>query len=128
EIARALEQQAGVIVMDEPTSALGESEALRLVARVRELANEGKAIVYISHRMQEIFRVADRISVLCDGQCVLSAPASELDQEKLVRAMLGRDLASAVRREPSVRSETALAVRGLTLADRAHLGRHLLRD
>jgi ABC-type sugar transport system ATPase subunit len=87
EIGRALAQGARVIVMDEPTSALGEQEVERLFARIRALSERGTAIVYISHRMDEIFSLADRISVLRDGRRVLTAPAGELDPGALIEAM-----------------------------------------
>jgi ABC-type sugar transport system ATPase subunit len=90
EIARALLRGARVIVMDEPTSALGEAEAERLFSRIGELVRRGAGVVYISHRMEEIFRLADRISVLRDGRLVLGCAAAELDRERLVRAMIGR--------------------------------------
>jgi ribose transport system ATP-binding protein len=90
EIARALAREASVLVMDEPTSALSESEAERLFARLDELVRRGTSVIYISHRLHEIERVADRITVLRDGRCVLSAPAADVSREALVTAMLGR--------------------------------------
>jgi ribose transport system ATP-binding protein len=90
EIARALAREASVLVMDEPTSALSESEAERLFARLDELVRRGTSVIYISHRLHEIERVASRITVLRDGQRVLTKPAAELGREALVTAMLGR--------------------------------------
>jgi ABC-type sugar transport system ATPase subunit len=92
EIARALSRDASVLVMDEPTSALSEAEAERLFERLDELVRRGTSVVYISHRMPEIERVADRITVLRDGRRVLSAPAAELSRDALVGAMLGRSV------------------------------------
>ena len=90
EIARALAQDARVWILDEPTSALSEPEADRLMARVERLAEEGRGVVYISHRMEENDRLADRITVLCDGRVVASRPANELPREELVALMMGR--------------------------------------
>jgi ribose transport system ATP-binding protein len=93
EIARALSRRADVLVMDEPTSALSEPEADRLFERLEELVAAGTSVVYISHRLHEIERVADRITVLRDGRRVLSEPFACMSREALVTAMLGRAVA-----------------------------------
>jgi ABC-type sugar transport system ATPase subunit len=93
EIARALDADARVLVMDEPTSALSEREAARLFSVVERLRAAGTSVLYISHRMQEIYRLADRISVLRDGERVLTSAAAELSRDALVQALLGRTLA-----------------------------------
>ncbi|MCC6898319.1 MAG: sugar ABC transporter ATP-binding protein [Polyangiaceae bacterium] len=92
EVARALRRAASVLVLDEPTSSLAEPEAERLFQLIAELRAQGKGVVFISHRLDEIFRVADRISVLRDGRVVFSGPASELDEASLVEKMAGRPL------------------------------------
>jgi ABC-type sugar transport system ATPase subunit len=92
EIARALARDASVVVFDEPTSALGEQEVEALFRRIRELRARGRGIVYITHKMEEIYRLADRITVLRDGAVVRTAAASELPPRKMVRLMVGRDL------------------------------------
>ncbi len=79
--------------MDEPTAALDRVDADRLLDLVRKLSAEGVAIVYISHRMSEIQAVADRVTVLKDGRTVMTAPLAEAPTSRLVRAMVGRDLA-----------------------------------
>ena len=89
EIGRALAQDARVLILDEPTSALSEPEADRLLARVERLAEEGRGVVYISHRMEESDRLAHRITVLCDGRVVASRPAKDLPREELVALMMG---------------------------------------
>jgi ABC-type sugar transport system ATPase subunit len=94
EIARALARDAAVVVFDEPTSALGENEVEALFRRILELRRQGRGIVYITHKMEEIYRLADRITVLRDGERVGTAPASELPPDELVRLMVGRDLAT----------------------------------
>jgi ABC-type sugar transport system ATPase subunit len=92
EIARALAQDARVLIMDEPTAALAEADVQRLMAIVRNLRDRGVAIVYVSHRMPEIFALADRVTVLRDGQHVATKPISEVDDAKLVSMMVGRSI------------------------------------
>jgi ribose transport system ATP-binding protein len=92
EIAKALSQKARVIVMDEPTSALNAPEVNTLFALIRSLRERGCCIIYITHKMEEIGRVADRITVLRDGQWIGTAPAAELPAAKLIQWMVGRDL------------------------------------
>jgi ribose transport system ATP-binding protein len=93
EIAKALAIDAKILVMDEPTAALDRVDASRLLELVRLLSTQGVAIVYISHRMPEIQAVARRVTVLKDGRTVLTAPLAEAPTSRLVRAMVGRDLA-----------------------------------
>ncbi len=90
EIARALAQDARVLIMDEPTAALAEADVQRLMAIVRNLKARGVAIVYVSHRMPEIFALADRVTVLRDGNHVATKPVAEVDEPQLVSMMVGR--------------------------------------
>ncbi len=92
EVARALAQRARLIIMDEPTSALTEDEVDRLLATVRRLRDNGVAVVYVSHRMREIFEVADRITVMRDGQVTGVLPAAQTDPDDLVTRMVGREI------------------------------------
>ncbi|MEO8284996.1 MAG: sugar ABC transporter ATP-binding protein [Chloroflexota bacterium] len=92
EIAKALSLQAHVLIMDEPTSALSSEEVSQLFTVIRKLRSEGVAIIYISHRLDEIFTIADRITVLRDGRLVASLPANEMDRPKLISLMVGREL------------------------------------
>jgi ribose transport system ATP-binding protein len=92
EIAKALAFQAKVIVMDEPTAALSEREVDHLLEIVKSLAAEGVAIIYVSHKLEEVFAVADRITVLRDGQRIITEKASELNEQKVISAMVGRTL------------------------------------
>jgi len=92
EIAKALSQNAKVIVMDEPTSALNAPEVNTLFTLVQSLKQRGCCIIYITHKMEEIERIADRITVLRDGQWVGTAPAADLPPAKLIQWMVGRDL------------------------------------
>lgn len=92
EIAKAISMNADIIIMDEPTSAITEAEVKKLFQVIRDLKKEGKAIIYISHKMDEIFRISDEITVLRDGQFAGSDLAENLDNDKLIRMMVGRTL------------------------------------
>jgi ribose transport system ATP-binding protein len=101
EIAKALAIEARVLVMDEPTAALDEADAKRLLELVRQLSREGATIVYISHRMPEVQAVATRVTVLKDGRSVMTAPLEEAPTDRIVRAMVGRDLADFYPERPA---------------------------
>jgi ribose transport system ATP-binding protein len=90
EIAKALAQKAKVLILDEPTASLAKHEADALFALIERLKNQGIAIVYISHRMDEIYRIADRITVLRDGEKVLTDSLSSLTSAEIVEAIIGR--------------------------------------
>lgn len=92
EIARALLVEARIIVMDEPTAALTPREVERLFVILRELVSRQIGIIFISHRLDEVFAIADRITVLRDGETVVTAPASELSRRRLIEYMVGRPL------------------------------------
>lgn len=92
EIARALKDKSRILVMDEPTAALSDRETEKLFEVVRRLRNEGIAIIYISHRMEEIYALADRVSVIRDGGYIGSLEKSEISAERLVEMMVGRPL------------------------------------
>jgi ribose transport system ATP-binding protein len=94
EIARALAAEARVLVMDEPTTSLSGRETERLFAVIRDLRKQGIAIIYISHRMEEVYALADRVSVLRDGAHIGSLTRAELSADRLIRMMVGRDLSS----------------------------------
>ncbi|HSD83504.1 MAG TPA: sugar ABC transporter ATP-binding protein, partial [Anaerolineae bacterium] len=113
EVAKALHQKADLIIMDEPTSSLSIREINDLFAIVTELKEAGVAIVYISHHLEETFAVADRITVLRDGQRVATKPIGELNLDSLVRLMVGRDLSEKYPKEIVPRGEEVLRVEGL---------------
>lgn len=92
EIARALKDNSRILVMDEPTAALSDRETEQLFAIINRLRDNNIAIIYISHRMEEIYALADRVSVLRDGRCVGSLTQNELSSERLVQMMVGRPL------------------------------------
>lgn len=99
EIARALIANSRILVMDEPTTSLSSRETEALFALVRQLRSEGLAIIYISHRMAEVYDLADRVSVLRDGTYVGTLERSEISADRLVRMMVGRDLSSFYKKE-----------------------------
>jgi ABC-type sugar transport system ATPase subunit len=111
-IARALVGEARAVIMDEPTSSLTEREARQLFGIIEDLTAENVGVVYISHRLEEIFEISDRITVLRDGHHIKTALASELDAEELVRLMVGRPLHELFTRSESSPGETALEVKG----------------
>ena len=92
EIAKALAIEARIVIMDEPTATLAEREIEDLFGVIRDLTADGIAILYISHRLDEIFRIADRVTVMRDGRVVDTLPVSELNEDGLVRLMVGREV------------------------------------
>jgi ABC-type sugar transport system ATPase subunit len=93
EIARALSENSRVLIMDEPTTSLSSREIDRLFEIVNDLKSRGLGIVFVSHWLEEVFRIADRITVLRDSKFVGSKPAAELDHAKVIKMMVGRDVA-----------------------------------
>ena len=104
EIARALSVKARVIIMDEPTAALNEREAVRLLEIVRCLAAGGVAVLYVSHRLTEVFSIADRITVLRDGRHILTRRRGAITEQQVVSAMVGRELIQSKRQDRSAGS------------------------
>ena len=92
EIAKAISYNSKIIVLDEPTSSLTEPEVRRLFAIMRQLTAQGISIIYISHKMDEIFEICDEVSVLRDGNLVMSKPVGETSFNELIAAMVGRSL------------------------------------
>ncbi len=99
EIARALHARSRILVMDEPTTSLSSRETEKLFALIRKLRDDGLAIIYISHRMGEIYDLADRVSVLRDGGYVGTLERADLSAERLVQMMVGRDISSFYKKE-----------------------------
>jgi len=113
EIARALATAARVIVMDEPTAVLSQKESEELFRIIAELKAKGLAIVYISHRMEELERLADRVTILRDGKCVFTGEKNSIDAAGIIRHMVGRDIHELYPQLPEPGTETVLEVRGL---------------
>jgi len=131
EIAKALSIDARVLIMDEPTSALSPSEADILMNVVRRLSADGVAIIYISHRMDEVMELAKRLMILRDGEHVLTAPIETLSRDQIVSAMVGRTIADATRRTETAQHESApiaLSVRDLWLDAKTPSGTHRVVD
>jgi erythritol transport system ATP-binding protein len=117
EIARALLQNARVLIMDEPTSALSMTEVDVLFRVIRELTAQGVAVIYISHHLEESLEIADDVAVLRDGQLVATATADEVDLSWVVQNMVGRDQDSLFPKRHAVLGEIVLKADGVTVAD-----------
>jgi ribose transport system ATP-binding protein len=114
EIAKALSMKSHVVIMDEPTSALSESEILTLFSVIRRLKQEGLGIIYISHNLGEVFEIADRITVLRDGKKIDTQNAREVTPEEEVQKMVGRDIADMYAKREVPVGEVVLRVNGLS--------------
>lgn len=114
EIAKALSINARVLVMDEPTASLSAREVDRLFTIVRQLREQGVAILFVSHRLDEIFAISDRITIFRDGAHVITGPVDEFSTEAVIRHMVGRQLESLFPKEDAEIGETVLEARGLT--------------
>ncbi|KAB7732991.1 ATP-binding cassette domain-containing protein [Rudanella paleaurantiibacter] len=114
DIAKALSNKARVIIMDEPTSALSDKEVATLFTIIRDLQRQGVAIIYISHKMEEIFTLADTITVLRDGQFIATRPASEFTAQSLIAMMVGRELGDLFPPSHAQLGPEVLRVEGLT--------------
>lgn len=120
EIAKAISYDASLIIMDEPTSALTEREVAHLFRMILSLKARGVAIIYITHRMDEVFQIADEITVFRDGRHIATVPASETDRQSLIAMMVGRELTNLFPKEDASIGEVVLSVRGLTRAGIVH--------
>jgi general nucleoside transport system ATP-binding protein len=117
EILKALHRGAEILILDEPTAVLTPQEAEQLLGVLEALAAEGRSIVLISHKLEEVLRVAHRIAVLRDGRLVALVPAASADAATLGRLMVGRELASAAGPRTSRRGEPVLTLEGVEAAD-----------
>ncbi|NQV74536.1 MAG: sugar ABC transporter ATP-binding protein [Bacteroidetes bacterium] len=114
EIAKAISNHAKVIIMDEPTSALSDKECELLFKIINDLKSKGVAIIYISHKLEEIFRIADRITVLRDGKYITTKNTNELDKNSLISLMVGREIENLFASDSRVPSNVILEVNGIT--------------
>ena len=114
EIAKAFSYDAKIVIMDEPTSSLTEKEVNHLFTIIRKLKDRGCGIVYISHKMEEIFQLCDEITILRDGQWIATQPLEGLDMDKIISMMVGRSLNQRFPDKTNVPGETILEVRHLT--------------
>lgn len=120
EIAKAISHDAKVIIMDEPTSALSDKEVATLFKTIKELKAKGVAIIYISHKMEEIAQIADTVTVLRDGKYVGTKPSAELDQNTLISMMVGRTIDSLFPKAGDQMGEVVLSVKNLSIPGKFH--------
>jgi ABC-type sugar transport system ATPase subunit len=113
EIAKALSHNSDIIIMDEPTAALNNQEVDKLYEIIRMLKSENKTIIYISHRLKEIFDLADRVTVLRDGQHVGTESIGDLSHDRIVSMMVGREISSYYHRSDIAMGDPVLSVKGL---------------
>lgn len=130
EIARATSGDAKVIVMDEPTSALTDPDVDRLMGIIQDLKSRGVGIIFISHKMTEIYRVADSIMVMRDGRHIATQPAAEMSADALVRHLVGREIAGQIPAPPPLEdtAETIVTVEGLSVPMPGRPGSYLVND
>jgi rhamnose transport system ATP-binding protein len=118
EIAKALSQNAKLLIMDEPTAALADADVHRLMTVVRRLRDRGVGIVYVSHKLPEIFALADRVTVLRDGALIGTRPLAEVTEATLVAMMVGREIDHLFPKPEPVIGDAVLKVTGLSFGDR----------
>lgn len=114
EIAKAVSYESQVLIMDEPTSAITEKEVEHLFDIIAGLKKAGKAIIYITHKMNEVFRIADSITILRDGRHILTQPAAQMNPNSLIAAMVGREMDQVFPKEHADIGAVALSLRGLS--------------
>ena len=116
EIAKALTKNARIIIMDEPTTALTDVETENLFKVIENLRKKGIAIIYISHRMEEIFKICHRVEVLRDGKYAGSAEIKDIDNDKLIAMMVGRTIEDQFPYRDVKKGDLALEVKNLSLS------------
>src|SRR5919198_1562778 len=117
EIAKALSKDARLLILDEPTAALTETETETLLGILGSLKQRGVTSIYISHRLREVTRIADRITVLRDGRSICTDEKAAMSEERMIRNMVGRDLTTMFPRRSRERGATVLEVRNWTVED-----------
>ena len=127
EIAKALSENAKVLILDEPTSALSEAEVDKLMEILGHLKARGVTCIYITHKLEEFFRITDTVSVLRDGRLVSTQPTAELTQEKLVSLMVGREMKERFPRGERRPGEVFFKVEGLRAIDPANSSKEVLK-
>lgn len=128
EIAKALSHNARILVLDEPTAALTDAEAESLFAILQNLRARGIGVIYISHRLAEVFRLSDRITVLRDGKTVSTVPTSESDQQRLIAQMVGREVSQLFPEMARAAREVVFEARHVNAADPVRRGRLVVDD
>ncbi len=128
EIAKALSKKAEILVLDEPTAALTESDTARLLNFLKQLKSQGVSCVYISHRLEEVRQIADRVTVLRDGKSVITKPLGELTQDQIISHMVGRKVESLYPRLQTQEGPVILSVKNLSVEDPANPGRYVVKN
>lgn len=119
EIARAISYDAKIIIMDEPTSSLTENEVEYLFKIINKLRDEGRSMIYISHKMEEILRISDDVTIMRDGKFIGTYEAKDIDQDFIIKKMVGRDMSNRFPvREDKPHEEVVLEVKDLTAANK----------
>lgn len=127
EIAKALSEDAKILILDEPTSALSETEIVKLLEILRTLKQHGMTIIYISHKLEEFFRIADRITVLRDGKLIITEDAENLNEEELISHMVGREMKERFPRGNRQPGEVIFQVENLHAIDPNIGGKEIVR-
>lgn len=128
EIAKALSQKANILVLDEPTAALTESEVETLFGILRSLQERGVGMIYISHKLDEVFEMSDRITVLRDGKTVGTHNAKDLTKDKVISLMVGRDVGNIYPHSKHEFGEVVLEVKNLTAQDTEHSNQNVVQN
>ena len=120
EIARAVSYDSDIVIMDEPTSALTNAEIDKLYEIITDLKRKGKSVIFISHKLEEIFRICDSVTVFRDGQFVARHPIGEINQSQLVAMMVGREMKDVYPKEKVKIGEPVLEVKGFNRVGKFH--------
>jgi D-xylose transport system ATP-binding protein len=128
EIAKALSREAHILVLDEPTAALTDTEAEILFRILTKLREQGAGMIYISHKLGEVFRLSDRITVLRDGRTVGTEPTKSTDKARVIAQMVGREVSDLFPPAAHHPSEVVFEARGVTVEDPNVAGKYLVRD
>ncbi len=128
EIAKAIVKNAEIIIFDEPTSALTEEESNNLLKLIKEFKEQGITCIYISHKLEEVFKISDTVSVLRDGKMIGTYPAEELNEGKLISLMVGRDMSHRYPERDHNPGSVLFEVRDWTVGDPEHGGRNKLKN
>jgi len=128
EIAKALNKQTKLLILDEPTASLTDTDTENLFSILRQLKAEGTTCIYISHKLGEIFKIADRVTVLRDGQSIITGEIGEFDENRIISHMVGRELVGLYPREAHTPGETVLELKDWTVPDVENPAKNLVEE
>ncbi|MDP5276295.1 xylose ABC transporter ATP-binding protein [Chengkuizengella axinellae] len=128
EIAKALSKNANILILDEPTAALTEKEVEILLNILREFKKRGVTCIYISHKLNEVFDIADSITILRDGQTVATHDTADIDEDKVISLMVGRELTERFPRVEANPGDVVLSVKNYSVKDPDQAGKYLIDD